>query len=80
MDRHIDLPPTCVYAFGVAVPKCAYRPFEAIAALFLSFLLAAAAILILSPIIALTGTVVGTVYLILKYCFRRTPSRLKPRE
>lgn len=72
------LPPTCIYAFGVAVPKYVYRPLEVIAAMFLGLIIAAAIILIVSPIALLAGAIAGVAYLILKYYFRRRPSRLEP--
>lgn len=72
------LPPTCVYAFGLAIPKHAYRPMAVVLVLGMLSGFVIFGIFILPPIMVLIGTVLGAVYLVLKYYFRRKPSRLEP--
>ena len=78
MERPIGLPPTCIFAFGFPVPKCAYRPMEAVAAMIMLSLIIAAAIFIVPTIAVLSAAVIGITYLILRYYFRKGPPRIRP--
>lgn len=75
--KTMDLRPT-IYAFGLPVPSWIRWPMMYIAITIMGLTIPTIATIVIPPIAILAIAIIGVVLTVLKFYFRRAPSRLEP--